>query len=171
MKCTCVVQNQIHNHSDSATVGCINQLREVLQCADLRIDSVVVKHVVLMISWRRMNWRQPNPADAQLNKVIQPLDDPPQIPEAVTVAIGEGPHKNLVKDTVLSQENVLFGQLLHQDRPERQHYQRENQQENHKSPAKTAHQTPPRNLCFLLTFISAIPSLLGQILHLEGEFR
>ena len=74
-----------------------DQLVQLLQRAEQRVDVLVVADVVAVVVHRRaVDRRQPDHVDAQLGQVVQPLGDAGDVAGPVAVAVGERPRIDLV---------------------------------------------------------------------------
>ena len=98
-----VVEDQVEDHPDPPSVGLGQQLGEVGLRAEPRVDRGVIGHVVPRVeAGRRVDRGQPDRIDAQAvlicGQVVQVIDQPPEIAEAVAVTVGEAAWVDLVDD-------------------------------------------------------------------------
>src|SRR5215813_13433988 len=71
------------------------------------MDAAVVGDVVAVISQRRgKEWQEPQAGDPELLEVIELLDQPREVTDAVAVRIEESLHVRFVDDRVLVPERV-----------------------------------------------------------------
>ena len=100
-----------------------DELAEVLERAVVRVDALVVGDVVAVVLERRREERQePQAGDAEVLEVVELLDEPAQIADAVVVRVVERLDVRLVDDRVLVPERVLRAPPLgrrHPGRPPR----------------------------------------------------
>ncbi len=97
-----VIRHEIENQLEAAFMDSPQQLVEVGQGPEDRVDVAVVGDVVAEISHGRgVEGRNPNPLDAQPGQVIQPLQDALKIADAIAVCVLEGARIHLVKNAVL----------------------------------------------------------------------
>jgi hypothetical protein len=72
---------------------------ELLEGAERRVDVLVERDVVPGVVLRRgVDGRQPDDVHAQTGQVVEATRDPREVPDAVTVAVGEAPGPDLVHD-------------------------------------------------------------------------
>ncbi|MNI44978.1 hypothetical protein D3C73_993780 [compost metagenome] len=92
-----VIDDKVHHQLDAACMQSGEQLFPVLQRAELIHNILVIADVITVVIIRRfIDRRQPDNIDAELLQIIQPGDDPPQIPDAVPVAVLEAAWIDLV---------------------------------------------------------------------------
>ena len=85
-----VVGHEIEQHLHAAAVRRREQLVEVLQRAEQRVDLAVIGDVVAEIGHRRAeDRRQPDRVDAEFHEVIEPAQDARQVADAVAVGVLE----------------------------------------------------------------------------------
>ena len=83
----CASRDEASHLADGAVVG---------------VDAPVVGDVVAVVATgRRVERQDPDRGDAQVDEVIQLLDEPPEVADAVPVRIAERAHVQLVDDRVL----------------------------------------------------------------------
>ena len=100
-----MVQRQVQNQLHIPSVAQVNQFLQILLRAECGINPVIIRYVIFMIGRRKENRRQPDAPDSEaaagnripVVQVIHPVDDSPKVPGTVSVGIGEGTHKNLIK--------------------------------------------------------------------------
>ena len=93
-----VVQDHVHQHADAVPVRRGYQALEVLVGSVLRVDAVVVRHVVAVITRRLGQRHQPEAAGAEALDVGQLEDEALQVPDAVAVAVVKRAHEDFVAD-------------------------------------------------------------------------
>ena len=95
--------------------GLGDQLVEVGERAERRVDVVVVGDVVAEVGVRRDGDRaQPDAVDAEPLQVVEPLDDPPQVADAVAVGVAERARIDLVERAFAPPRVGVVGQALAQ---------------------------------------------------------
>src|SRR5438132_5459497 len=67
---------------------------------------VVRDIVAVILERRRVEGQQPKRADAQVLEVVELLHEPPEVADAVIVAVAEGANVELIDDRVLVPEHV-----------------------------------------------------------------
>src|SRR4051794_39125364 len=97
-----VVRNEIQQYTDVSPMCLGDELVEVGQRSEDRIDVAVVRDVVAEVLHRRAeDRRDPDRVDAQPLQVIESLDDARNVAGAVTVRILERPRIDLIDDPAL----------------------------------------------------------------------
>src|SRR5438094_626486 len=97
-----VAEDQVEQDAEAAFVGCRDELFEVGQRAELRVDGGVVGHVVPEVGERRrVDGGEPEGVDAEPREVVEPLRDTAEIPNAVTVRVLKRPWVDLIDDRLL----------------------------------------------------------------------
>ncbi len=97
-----VVGDQVHEDPDPAPARLGHQSVQVGQRPVVGIDVAVVRHVVAPVAvGRARDRREPDAGDTQPSQVVQPPDDPRQVPHAVAVGVGERAGVDLVEDSAL----------------------------------------------------------------------
>src|ERR1700721_678070 len=77
------------------------QRAKILHRAEQGIDASVIRDVVTEIGhWRGKDRRQPDRVDAKRLQIRQPLDDPLEVADAVTIGILKGSRIDLIKNAV-----------------------------------------------------------------------
>jgi hypothetical protein len=77
------------------------------------VDVPVVGDVVPVVAqWARVVGEEPDDVDAELLHVVELLDQPVEVADAVAVGVAEGLDVQLVEDGVLVPERVLAHRLL-----------------------------------------------------------
>jgi hypothetical protein len=80
----------------------VQQLGEITEVAEARVDVVEVRHVVPVVEVRRRVDRvEPQAGDAQPGQVVQPPDQSLDVTDAVAVPVGEGVDVGTVNDGFL----------------------------------------------------------------------
>ena len=94
-----VVDHEVHHQPHAARVHLGDELVEVLERAEHRVDVVVVADVVAVVVHRRaVDRAQPHHVDAEALEVVEPAQDAAQVTDAVAVRVGEAPGIDLVDD-------------------------------------------------------------------------
>ena len=94
-----VVDDQVHDQLHPALVQGGDQLVELVEGAEERVDVLVVADVVAVVGHRRLVDRaQPHDVDAETLEVVEALDDAAEVAHAVAVAVGEAAGVHLVDD-------------------------------------------------------------------------
>ena len=94
-----VVHHQVHDQLHAAGVQLRDQLVQVGQRAEQRVDVLVVADVVAVVVHRRAVDRgHPHDVDAQPVQVVQVAEHAAQVADAVPVGVGEAPRVHLVDD-------------------------------------------------------------------------
>ncbi len=93
--------DEVEQHPDAAVAGGGHELDHVVVRAVPRRDAEVVGDVVPGIDERRVEARvEPDGVDPQPRQVVEMLDDPAKVADAVTVGVREGLRIDLVDDRV-----------------------------------------------------------------------
>jgi hypothetical protein len=96
-----VVHDQVEDHPDAPGVGLGHQPVEVGLRSEPRIDGRVIGHVVSdVVAGRRVDRGQPDRVDAQVDQVLESVDDAGEVAGAVPVAVLEAARVDLVDDAV-----------------------------------------------------------------------
>jgi hypothetical protein len=94
-----VVGDEVDQHPQSERVGVGDEPLRVGQRAEGRVDAAVVGHVVARVDLgRRVERVEPDGVDAEVAQVGQARADAGQVPDAVTIAVGEAADVDLVGD-------------------------------------------------------------------------
>ncbi len=97
-----VVEHQLGDHPEAAIVGGFHEFPEVLQGPVVGVDVEVVRDVVpVVLLGRGVEGQQPDRGDTQVLEVVQLLEQPLEIADAVSVGVHEGLHVELVDNRVL----------------------------------------------------------------------
>jgi hypothetical protein len=116
-----VIQHEIDDHANAALLRLVRELDEIPQCAEARIDGVVIADVVAVVApGRALERHQPDARDPESGEVIEPSDEPLEVPDAVTVRIHERADVKAVNDCVLVPE-VLDHPAILSDPPATHH--------------------------------------------------
>ncbi len=99
-----MVQHEVHQHADAALVRLGHQPLEIGVGTVVRLDLVVVGHVVAVIAGRLGHRHQPEAARAQIRAgaripvvdVVERLGESVEVADPVTVAVAEGADEDLV---------------------------------------------------------------------------
>ena len=96
-----VVGNEVEEDPDAPRTRLGHELVERVEIAEVRVDVSVVGDVVAPVEVRGgVDRRQPYAIDPEPSQVIEMLDDPPEVADAVAVRVREGPNVDLVQDPV-----------------------------------------------------------------------
>ena len=94
-----VVDDEVHDQPHPAPVQLGDQLVELRQRAEQRVDVLVVADVVAVVGLRRgVDRREPQDVDAEVGQVVQPLQDAAEVADAVAVGVLERAGIDLVDD-------------------------------------------------------------------------
>ena len=100
-----VVDHEVGDHPHAPVARGADQLDEVAEAAEPRVDRVVVGDVVAVVAvGGRLERHQPEAVDAQPVEMVEPLDEPVEVADAVAVAVLEGLDVQAVEDRVLPPE-------------------------------------------------------------------
>ena len=91
-----VVQHVVHIDLDSPGMGSVDQILEVLFGTVNGVHGIIVRHVIGVVTVRRMRRRQPQSLDSQALQIIQFVPDAIEVPDSVPVAVREGIDQQLV---------------------------------------------------------------------------
>ncbi|MNW55829.1 hypothetical protein D3C74_335160 [compost metagenome] len=100
-----MVDDQIHDDLDPAFMRLVQKLAEIVQCTIVRVNLPIVGHIIAVVTWRRVNRHQPNPADTQIGvgiwvsvvQVVELAGQAFEISDAVAVRIGEGTDEDFIE--------------------------------------------------------------------------
>src|SRR5262249_29943410 len=93
----CVIWDEIKQHFDARCVAVGNELVEIRERSEDRVDIHVIGNVITEIRhWRGKNWGKPNCTYAELGEIRQAPDDSVQISYSVPVAVLKGARIDLV---------------------------------------------------------------------------
>ena len=109
MIASCMIDNEINDNLDVPLVGFVEEPFEIGHCPIIGMHGLVVRHIVLVVGWRRHDRHKPNRVRAQLLDVVQFLGYPIEIAYPIAIAVVEGLHKNLISDPCL--RPIVFGLL------------------------------------------------------------
>src|SRR6478735_3508865 len=94
-----VVDDEVHDDLDAAVVERRDDLVEVLEGAEERIDVLVVADVVAVVVLRAaVHRREPHDVHAELDEMVDALQHAAQVADAVAVGVLERPRVDLVDD-------------------------------------------------------------------------
>src|SRR4051794_6565548 len=94
-------RDDVGDHAEVECVRLPDELVEVVERAEKRVDLDVVRDVVPVIrARRRVERRQPEGVDTELFEVLQLLRDAGDVADTVAVRVGKAPHVDLVEDGV-----------------------------------------------------------------------
>jgi hypothetical protein len=92
-----VVGHEVDEDPDAKGVGVGQEPVEGGEVAEQRVDVAEVGHVVAEVGHRgAVERRQPHRVDPEPGQVVEAPSDAFEVPDAVTVAVGEGPGVHLV---------------------------------------------------------------------------
>jgi len=96
-----VAEDQVEQDAEPPLARSLDELVEVLERAQLRVDRGVVRDVVPEVGQRRgVDRRKPEGVHAEPGEVVEPLGDPAEVADAVPVGVLEGAGIDLVDDCV-----------------------------------------------------------------------
>ncbi len=96
-----VVRDEIEQDADSAPPCLGDELVQIRESSEVRVDAGVVRDVVSPVDVRRgVDRVQPDPVDAEPLEVLELSGDPAEIPDPVAVRVGERPGVDLVEDAL-----------------------------------------------------------------------
>ena len=102
-----VIDHQLRDHAQAAQMGLLHEPAEVIERAVVRMHVPVIGNVVAIIALRRwVERQQPDGVDAQFLNVIEFLDQPREIADAIAVGIVEGLDVHLIDDRVLVPKRI-----------------------------------------------------------------
>jgi hypothetical protein len=102
-----VVDDELGDHLDVASVRGLHEGLEILDAPVGRIDRFVLADVVAVVSERRGIERQdPDARDAQRLDIVELLDQTAEVTEAVGISVPKALDVDLVDDSVLVPERV-----------------------------------------------------------------
>ena len=97
-----VVDDQVHDHPQASVPGLVQELGEVAEAADVRVDAVEVGDVVAVVAVGcRVDGVEPDAGDAQAGQVVEPRDQAGQVTDPVAVRVLEGLDVEAVDDGLL----------------------------------------------------------------------
>jgi hypothetical protein len=96
-----VVEHEIDQDAEVAGMRAIEQLAEVVERAEVRVDAAVVRDIVAVVAERAgVDGQEPDRADAEVADLEQLLDETPQVPVAVAVRVVERPNVDLIENQI-----------------------------------------------------------------------
>jgi hypothetical protein len=106
-----VVDDQVRDHPDPAVAGGADELDELPERAQPRVDAVEVGDVVAVVPVRRgVEGHQPDAGDAEPVQVVDLLDEAAEVAAPVAVAVGVRLDVQAVDDGVLPPQVRGLGQ-------------------------------------------------------------
>ena len=104
-----MVDREVQNHEHIALMADIEQLEKIVRRAELRVDLVVVCHIVFMIRRRREDRRQPKPLHAErlaririaVVQVVHSVHNALDIADPVPVRVRERADKDFIEHAVV----------------------------------------------------------------------
>jgi hypothetical protein len=103
-----VVDDKFGDHPESKPMRLAKHHAKVIQCAELRVDILIIGDVVaVVLQRRRIKGHQPDGVDAQITNVIELRGEPLEVADAVVVGIEERFDVHLVDDGVFVPKWVL----------------------------------------------------------------
>jgi len=104
-----VVDDQLYDDPQLASLRFLHEAPEVLHCAEVGIDQAIIRDVVAVIAaGRGIEGQQPKGRHAQVAQIVQLLGEAGEIPDAVVVAVGEGLYMQLIDDRILEPQLVFL---------------------------------------------------------------
>src|SRR5829696_8132957 len=92
-----VVNDEVHHQLHVPRVQLRDQLVELLERAEERVDVVVVGDVVAVVSHRRaVDRAQPDDVDTEQLEIVEMVQDSAEVTDSVTVAVSEAARVYLV---------------------------------------------------------------------------
>ena len=96
-----VVGDEVQQHADPAPARLSDQLVEVLERAEVRVDGLVVADVVApVVVGRREGRVEPDAVDPEPLEVVQARRDAAHVADPVAVGVGERARVDLIQDAV-----------------------------------------------------------------------
>src|SRR5690606_35484755 len=113
-----VIDDQLGDDADAALVRGPHEGLEVAQRAVARMDALVVRDVVPIVTQRRrIEGQQPERVDAEVREVVELRREAGKVAYAVVRAVEKGPDVRLIDDGVLVPEWIVAQQRRHDSRP------------------------------------------------------
>ena len=120
-----VVDDHIEDQLHAPLMAEGDELVQIRLGAEVRVDLVVVRHVIFMIGRGLEDGGEPDALDAQglagvgvpVVQVVEPVYDAPEVPDAVPVGVGEGAHEDLVEHPGVVRHGVVGLQQRIVDHP------------------------------------------------------
>src|SRR5215208_8009713 len=110
-----VIDHQLGDHPDAAAMGLLDEAIKIVECSVTRVNVLVVRDVVAVVSERRrIEGKQPEAVDPEALEIWKLLREPAEITDAIVVAVEERTNVDLVDDRVLVPERVLLLAGKHQ---------------------------------------------------------
>ena len=108
-----VVGHEVEQNLEPPPMGLHQQIVEIGQRAEARIDVAIVGDVIAEINHRRrVDGRDPDRVDAKADKIVEPPLDPLEVADAVAVGVLKGARVDLVDHARLPPENSERGRQL-----------------------------------------------------------
>jgi len=105
-----MIDDQFSDDAQAAFVRGREERLKILQRAEVRIDVVVISDVVAIIAqWRWIERQEPDRGDTEFLQIIELLDQPAKIADAVTVTVMKSLNMQLVDDRVFVPKRVGDG--------------------------------------------------------------
>src|SRR5262245_29976966 len=113
-----VIEHQLDDHVHSPFVCGVQKTLEVIKGPVARVDVAVVRYVVAVVAKRRWKERkEPEAIDAKSFEIVEFLDEPWEIADAVRVSVAKRLDGQLVDDRALVPQNIALATLVrHVDR-------------------------------------------------------
>src|SRR5689334_4407291 len=97
-----MIQDQLRNDFDVPSVRLLQKLFKIGKRSIIRMDIAVFGYIkAIIFQGRRKEWQQPDGVDSQIIEVVELLNQPLKIANAIAVPIKEGPHGYLINDRIL----------------------------------------------------------------------
>src|SRR5262245_35999076 len=113
-----VIEHQLDDHLHSPFVCGVQKTPEVIEGPVARVDVAVVRYVVAVVAKRRWKERKkPEAIDAKSFEIVEFLDEPWEIADAVRVPVAKRLDGQLVDDRALIPQTIALATLVrHWDR-------------------------------------------------------
>ena len=104
-----MIESHIEDHKHISFMTFFNKFFKVALCAERRIDAIIVDDIILMIGRGIKDRCKPDPLypervlgkSVSVIEIIQTVDNAPEIPDPVSVAVGKRTDKDLIKYPVV----------------------------------------------------------------------
>ena len=102
-----VIDDELRDDPDVPLVRFLHEAIEILKRPVTRVDVLVVRDVVAVVSkGRGIEGQQPQTVDADALKIVEAAGQTREVADAVVVAVEEGAHVRLVDDGVFVPERI-----------------------------------------------------------------
>jgi hypothetical protein len=107
-----VIDDQLRDYPDPPPMRLAQEEPEVGERPVGGMDVRVVRNIVpVVLQGRGVERKEPEGVDSEILQVVQLPGEPPEVSHAVSVAVVEGPHVELVDDRVLVPERIFIGNI------------------------------------------------------------